>query len=132
MSDRQLDAEINLRGVVGVGIVLIAVTAIVVALMWWMSLGLRSHVSADDPAPAALPEARSQQVPAGPLLQSDPIGELEAMRREEAATLDHAALVDESTATVRLPIDTALEIVAAEGELPTLDQPAAGDAGDGS
>ena len=120
MPDRPLDSEINLRGIVIVAVVLIAVTVTATALMWWVSLELRTRMAADDPAPAALLEARAQQTPSGPLLQSDPIGELASMRQEEAAVLDHAAWVDEASATIRLPIDTALDIVAANGKLPDL------------
>jgi hypothetical protein len=118
MPDQPLDSEISLRGIIGVGVILIGVTAAVTALMWWMSLGLRSRMAADDPPPAALPEARSQPTPAGPLLQSDPIGEMRQMREEESAILDHAEWIDKDSATVRLSIDTALDIIARSGELP--------------
>lgn len=118
MSDQRLDAELSLRGIVGIGLVLIAITAAVTALMWFMSLGLRSHTAANDPAPSALPEARTQQLPPGPQLQADPIGEIEQMRAEEAALLDHSAWIDESVGTARVSIDTAIEIVGKAGQLP--------------
>ena len=124
MSDQPLDSEINLRWIVGVGLVLIIMTTAVTALMWWMSLGLRAHTAADDPAPPALPEARTQEAPSGPRLQSDPIGDLKKMRDEESAVLDHSEWIDESSATARLSIDTALDIVGSNGELPDLNPPA--------
>jgi hypothetical protein len=120
MPDQPLDSELNLRGIVGVGLILIIITAAVTALMWWMSLGLRAHAAADDPAPPALLEARTQEAPSGPRLQSDPIGDLKKMRAEESAVLDHSEWIDQSSATARLAIDTALDIVGSNGELPDL------------
>ena len=121
MPDQPLDSELSLRGIIGVGAVLVIVTAVVTALMWWMSLELRDSMRADDPAPSALPEARAQQAPAGPLLQADPIGDLDRMRQEEDAILEHAGWVDQASAVARLPIETALDVVAGQGELPSLD-----------
>jgi len=118
MPETHLDSEISLRGIVVFGIALVFIVVVATALMWWLSLGLRSQVSIDDPLPMALPEARSQQRPEGPLLQTDPIGELRRMREDEEAILNHAEWVDETTGTVRLPIEMALEAVAAKGTLP--------------
>lgn len=124
MSDQPLDSELNLRGIVGLGLILIIITAAVTALMWWMSLGLRARMAADDPAPPALREARTQEAPSGPRLQSDPLGDLEKMRNEESAVLDHSEWIDQASASARLSIDTALDIVGANGELPDLNAPA--------
>lgn len=120
MSEHSLDSEIRPRAIVGFGVGLIVVTVAVSALMWWLSLGLRAHLESDDPAPAALPEARLQAAPEGPLLQSDPLGDLERMRAEEDGELNRAEWTDESSRVARLPIDIALEAVAAIGELPSV------------
>ena len=120
MSDQPLDSELSLRGIIGVGVVLIAVTAVVTALMWFMSVELRSHVVADDPTPSPLPEARVQERPSGPLLQADPIGELQQMRAEEAAVLEHSQWLDQGAGSARLAIETAIEIVGESGQLPDL------------
>ena len=119
MSDPRLDAEIKLRTVAGFGIGLVVILLAVTALMWWLSIGLRDHLASDDPSPAALPEARIQEPPAGPLLQADPIGEMAAMRAEEDAILEATTWADEAAGTVSLPIADALEIVAANGGFPT-------------
>lgn len=118
MSETRLDSEISLRGIAIFGIALVLIVVVVTVLMWWLSLGLRSRVSVDDPAPTALPEARTQQRPEGPLLQNDPVGELRRLRADEDHILNHADWVDEPAGTVRLPIELALEAVAAEGVLP--------------
>ena len=91
MSDQRLDSELNLRGIVGVGVVLILVTAVVTALMWWMSLELRSRATAAGAAPPAPPEASARSMPEAPLLQSDPIGEMQQMRHEEDEILHSSA-----------------------------------------
>ena len=119
MSDPRLDAEIKLRTVAGFGIGLVIILLVVTALMWWLSIGLRDHLATDDPAPAALPEARAQEPPPGPRLQADPIGEMAAMRAEEDAVLESTTWADEAAGTVSLPIADALEIVAANGGVPT-------------
>jgi hypothetical protein len=123
MADQRLDAEINLRTIVGFGIVLVAVTVVVTALMWWLSLGLRAHVASDDPAPPALPEARIQEGPPGPRLQSDPIGDLRRMRAEEDTVLNEAAWVDEAAGVASLPIDLAIDAVSEKGALPSMSSP---------
>jgi hypothetical protein len=123
MADQRLDSEINLRTIAGFGIVLVAVTVVVTALMWWLSLGLRAHVAADDPAPPALPEARIQEGPPGPRLQSDPIGDLRRMRGEEDAVLNEAAWIDEAAGVARLPIDLAIDAVSEKGALPSMSSP---------
>ena len=119
MPDQPLDSEISARAIAGFGVGLVVVMVVVTALMWWLSLGLRSHLEADDPAPAALPEARQQTLPDGPLLQSDPIGDLLRMRAEEDAELNGAEWTDESKRSARLPVDLALEAVAEMGKLPS-------------
>jgi hypothetical protein len=110
-----LDRELNLRGVIGFGLGLVVVMVAVAFLMWLLSGFFRSQAEANDPPPAVLPEARFQPRPPGPLLQTDPIEDLQKLRQEEQEILDGYAWVDQDTKIVWIPIDLALELVAQMG-----------------
>jgi hypothetical protein len=110
-----VDRELNLRGVIGFGLGLVVVMVGVAFLMWLLSDFFRSQAEANDPPPAILPEARIQPRPPGPLLQTDPIEDLQKLRQEEKEILDGYAWVDQDTEIVRIPIDLALELVTQMG-----------------
>jgi hypothetical protein len=120
MPEHRLDAELSLRGIIGFGIALIAVMVAITALMWWMSLAIKERVTANDPPPPALLEARMQELPPEPRLQSDPIGELAQLREEETAILTTPDWVDREAGVARIPIAAALAAVAERGRLPAL------------
>ncbi|MFQ5527154.1 MAG: hypothetical protein ACE5GX_12940 [Thermoanaerobaculia bacterium] len=110
-----LDRELNIRFVVGFAIVLTLITVGMAALMWGTSSFLRDRLEAQDPAPPALPAARLQRQPPGPHLQSDPEADLVQMRAEEARELSAFEWVDREAAIARVPIETAIELMAEDG-----------------
>ena len=103
-----LDRELNLKGIVGFGIALVAATVLAAALMWVLTGFLRHSAAQDDPPLAILPEARSQGEPPAPQLQADPTTDLAILRRRESDILNHYAWVDETTGVIRVPIDVAM------------------------
>lgn len=116
MSDhhKHLDRELNLRAIVLFAVVLTVVTAAVAALMWVMSAELKDYLAAQDPPRAALPEAREQPLPPGPLLQSTPEEDLVELRATEDELLSTYGWVDETAGIARIPIDRAIELLSEE------------------
>lgn len=107
------DAELDLRAIAGFGVAILLLIVVAGAAMWGMSALLRSRLAQADPPPPVLEEARRPYEPAGPRLQDDPEGELEAMRAEEEAVLTAWGPADEAAGTTRIPIDRAIELYAA-------------------
>ncbi len=89
------DSELNLRAIVGFAIGLTAVTVASAVGLWYFSKFLRDNEAAKDPARPALEAARAPHEPPGPRLQSDPVGELEALREKEDAILESYTWTDE-------------------------------------
>lgn len=109
------DGELDFRGIVGFVGGLVAVTLVVMGLMWGVAALLKGSLARKDPAPPALAEAREARVPPGPNLQPNPSADLTAFRAAENAELATWAWVDREKAVARVPVERALEIVAARG-----------------
>ena len=112
---RPVDSELNFRGIfVFVG-GLVAVTLVVMGLMWGVAILFKGSLARKDPAPPALAEAREARVPPRPNLQPNPSADLAAFRTAEEAELATWAWVDREKTVARVPVERALEIVAARG-----------------
>lgn len=112
------DREINLRGILGSGIVLVVVTVISALLMWWM---LRAFGTADarkDPPASPIPAARQQPLPPEPRLQINDKEDMRGLRAREDAILNEPAWVDQGQGTARIPIGVAMEAIVARGLAP--------------
>ena len=107
-----LDREISVKGIAYTGVVLALVVVVSGALMWWMSVGLKSRLAAADPPPPVLPEAREQELPPEPRLQTSPEEDLRILRREEDEFLYGYEWVDEGAGIARVPIERAMELMA--------------------
>jgi hypothetical protein len=122
--ERGLDRELNFRAIFGFVIGLAAVTAAAFALMWGLAVSQKARLTKQDAPPPVLPEARAKSVPAGPLLQADPERDMAALRAHEDAVLAGWAWSDPAHAHARIPVERALEIVAARGFPPRTAAPA--------
>lgn len=110
MSER-LDSELSLKAIAGFAIGLLVVLAVSAVFLWYFSKFLRGQEEALDPAAPALEAARAPYKPPGPLLQSDPVKEMEALRAEEDAILHTYAWVDEAGGIARVPIERAITLM---------------------
>jgi hypothetical protein len=110
-----VDHELDFRGILVFVGGLIAVTLVVMGLMWGVAVLFKGSLSRKDPAPPALAEAREARVPPGPNLQPNPSADLAAFRAAEEAELATWAWVDKEKGVARVPIERALEIVASRG-----------------
>jgi len=126
------DREINLRGILFSGIGLVAVTIVAAALMWWLLKGFEGHDERHDPRPTPIEAANPQQPPPEPRLQVAPgfvvsnsgataqsdREDMAAEAEQEKKLLQQPAWIDQGKGTLRVPIDVAMEVVAARGAAP--------------
>jgi hypothetical protein len=113
--DGRVDGELDLRGILVFVGGLLAVTLVVMSLMWGVAVVFKGSLARKDPAPPALAEAREARVPPGPNLQPNPSAELATFRAAEETELATWAWVDREKAVARVPVERALEIVAGRG-----------------
>lgn len=117
MAEQEFDREISYRGLRIFAVSLAALVLAAVFLMWGYSSRLRDRLVAADPPPPALPEARRPHSPPAPRLQTEFTGDVERLHQIEEQLLSGYAWVDRSAGRVRIPIERAMELVAA-GERP--------------
>ncbi len=110
------DRDLNVRGIVGFGVAIILAIVISGAVMWWISTELRGQRAGLDPAQPVIPEARAAYEPPGPRLQVDPEAELKALRAAEEEVLTAYQWVDEAGGIAQIPVDRAIELLAAEAQ----------------
>lgn len=115
MAEQEFDREISYRGLRIFAIGMAALVLVSVFLMWAFSSYLRQGLVAADPPPPALPEARRPHTPPGPRLQTDFTSDVERLRQTEEALLTGYAWVDRGAGRVRIPVERAMELVAAGG-----------------
>ncbi len=120
-----VDGELNFRGIFAFVGGLVAVTLVVMGLMWGVAMLFRGSLARKDPAPPALAQAREARVPPAPNLQPNPSSDLAAFRAAEDAELEAWAWVDREKSVARVPVDRALEIVTARGLPPRPPMPPA-------
>ncbi len=113
--EETVDRELNLRGILWTGVGLALLLAVSAVLMWPLSDFFRDRSKAADPPPPLLPEARIQPQPPEPRLQTAPEADLRALRAEEDEQLSTWAWADRAEERARVPIERAIEILAAEG-----------------
>jgi|GEM_PF-1694486 hypothetical protein len=120
-ASEEFDQEINVRAILWTTVGLVATCILSVLAMWGMFAGFdafdRRHAEAPPPMAAA-----GQTAAPEPRLQPAPPDDMAAMHAEEDAVLQHARWVDQAHGTVRLPIDVAIDVLAARG-LPRVTTP---------
>lgn len=95
-------------GLVALGI------AVCVAMQLLFNL-LASYQSRQSAAPSPLAGVYGLKEPPAPRLQTAPRKDLEELRARDAALLEHYAWVDRDAGVVRIPIERAIEVLAARG-----------------
>lgn len=115
----QRDVKVSFLAYVVVGLFLLMLAGMGVS--WWFEGWTASGRRAQDvplpPVAASLPAQ-----PPEPRLQVAPATDLAHIRAEEEALLDRYEWIDPKSGLVRIPIDRAIELVAARG-LPARSQP---------
>jgi hypothetical protein len=113
------DHDLNLPGIVKTISILAVVAAAVFAVTAWMVRDYVADARRSDAPPSPF-AGEAAKIPAGqPRLATDAVGEIVDLRREEAERLGGYAWVDRRTGVARIPIERAIEIMAArEGASP--------------
>ena len=114
-ASEQFDREINLRGIFWTGAFVVGITVLSAVVVWFILAGFRKLEDRRQPEPSPLVEANRVVQPPEPRLQTAPEVELQHMRAEEDLVLYRAGWVDRAQGTVRVPIDVAMEMIAARG-----------------
>lgn len=112
----QFDREINVKGIVRVAIALLVVAVVVHLLIWWL---LRGFDRMDDrrdvrltPIETANPQPEDFPLPR---LQTTPEQDLRLIREEEDRLIGRAGWVNQQQGTMRVPLDVAIDVIAARG-----------------
>jgi hypothetical protein len=132
--NQDFDREINLKGITYATAGLVLIVIVSAALMWWMLRGFQKYDEKRDLRPTPIEAANPQQPPPAPRLQVAPgfAGALEksdredmqAERENEDKTLSQPGWVDQGQGTVRVPIETAMQMVVRRGLGPLSAAPA--------
>lgn len=112
------DVEISRRPVYWTGVVLIGTALLAFAAMWAFLRGMQKFDQAHAARPSVLQEEidrQRTQGPPEPRLQPDPNLDMRQMRAEEDALLSSYGWSDKASGTVRIPIDRAMDMLAARG-----------------
>jgi hypothetical protein len=118
----EVDREIQFRQLIWMGLGLVVVTMLSAVLVFFLLRGfLRSEREQAGPAPAMT--APPVVIP-GPQLLARPEGELARVRELEKEQIEGYGWVDQQQGIVRIPIERALDLVAAQG-LPSRPAPPA-------
>jgi len=121
-----IDHEIDVRGIVKVGAWLAAVTIVGFLIAWGFYRVLsRGEKKLERPAPVVAGAALPERAP-GPGLQATPEKELAAFRRTEQQQLESWGWIDHGAGVAHVPVEKAIDVVAAEGALPDLATPIGG------
>ncbi|MEM6455274.1 MAG: hypothetical protein AAF772_09300 [Acidobacteriota bacterium] len=109
----QFDDEVVTRPIWQTMIAVLVTMAVSGVLMYILLVALLEVSPATEPTVSPVSEANEVRAPAGPLLQADPEGELEAMREELHQHMTSYGWVDQNAGTVHIPIDDALDLLLA-------------------
>jgi hypothetical protein len=117
----EFDREINLRGIAWTVGILLAVAVVVHLLIWGL---LRGFDKLDDrrdvpltPIEAASPQPQDFPLPR---LQTLPEQDLRLVREEEDRLIGRAGWVNRQQGTLRVPLDVAIDVIAARGVDPSV------------
>ena len=97
-----------------IGFGLIGLVAVVLAIMWGVYKLLKSHPTQElNPNPSQL--VQENIIPPGPRLQTNPAADLRTFRAREDSVLNSYGWVDQKNGVARIPIDSAIEMIAKRG-----------------
>ena len=113
--EREIDRDINLRGVAITVLAIFLLTVVSMVAMWVMFEVFLQTEIARDPQPSPIPEAAQQTAPPAPRLQESPELELEQFRARENAQLSSYSWRDREAGVVSIPISRAMDLMVSQG-----------------
>jgi len=97
------------------GIFLAVLTAVIAVLIVGVYRYLDAREIAEKGGRYPLAAGAPPVLPPAPRLQTYPFDDIKALHREEARYLDRYAWVDKSAGVVRIPVERAIDVLAAKG-----------------
>ncbi len=113
--------DVNLRPVILAGLSLAFVIVMVSAGMWVM---FRSYAFPETNPQASILASDRPRLPPQPRLQSNPIEDLQRLHAREDAILHRYGWVDRQAGVVQIPIERAMDLVAADAAAASKGTPA--------
>lgn len=118
--DYRPDREINVRVLIRLTLVLLALVAVAFVAMWRLTIFLQAKEVAADPPPPALLEARAPHLPPSPRLQADPPADMASYLAAAESRLNSYGWSDEGRGMAHIPIVRAMEVMIEDGLPETL------------
>jgi hypothetical protein len=119
---QRYDEELDFKSIFRFGVILTAVTLVVLALMWGMGIVFKEAEESKDRPPSPMAEALMDPIPPGPRLQSAPPRDMDELRAQDKDTLATYGWVDQAGGVARIPIDRAMSLVLEKGVGSTSDK----------
>jgi hypothetical protein len=113
-SPEEFDRDLDLKAIIWTTVGIAGMT-IVSAVLMVVMMRLFSHADARQGASLPAPPPVAAPAPPEPRLQESARADMDAMRAREELDLEHAYWLDARQGTVRLPIEVAIDLVAARG-----------------
>jgi hypothetical protein len=126
------DRAIRLRGVVLFVAGLAGLLLVSAALSAAFGLHFKGELQGRDPPPSPLAEANARDAPPPPRLQASPPRDMAELRAVEGTILGSHGWADQEAGIARIPIERAIDLVAARPDLIVRRPGAAEDAGTGA
>lgn len=112
---QRLDGEVNVGVLSWLAVALLALVAVAMVLVWYLTSDLYARAKAQDPPPPIMIEARLPHEPPAPRLQSDPFIELDLLRSAEETRLTSYGWGEGSAENAHIPIDRAMDLLVERG-----------------
>ena len=112
--EREIDRDIDVRRISWTVIGILVLTLVSMAAMWGLLVYLQSRAERTAPDVPAIRLQAAEEPPPGPRLQAMPERDLVEMRAAEEEVLSTYGWSDREAGTVRVPIERAMEMLAAE------------------
>jgi hypothetical protein len=116
------ESDVNIRAILGFGVALFAVAAIVHVLIFGLFRLFEARDGVKVAAEYPLAASQGHREPPEPRLQTDPRQDLADMRAKEDDVLGSYGWVDKNAGVVRIPIDAAIKLTLERG-LPARTEP---------
>jgi hypothetical protein len=109
------ESDVNIRAILGFGVALVVVAAVVHLLIYVLFGYFTSRENAKVPSEYPLAAAAGDRVPPEPRLQINPRQDLADLRAKEDELLGSYGWVDRNAGVVRIPIDAAMKLTLERG-----------------
>ena len=109
------ESDVDVRAILGFGAALLTVGLAVAVFLYWLVGFYGRQAERRETRVFPLAAEQQEQLPPEPRLQSDPQGDLRALRTQEEELLKSYGWVNKEAGIARIPIDEAMKLVVQRG-----------------